>query len=80
MFSYISLKERVLQAHPLCELRVVVDALLTTMHAEFENLYARHGRPSVLEMLLKVMQQQILFSIRRERQLVEAIDYDLLYR
>ena len=81
MFSYISLEERVPQAHPLRKLRAVVDALLATMSREFEAVYARRGRPSVPpEMLLKALLLQILFSIRSERQLVEAINYNLLYR
>ena len=81
MFSYISLEERVPQAHPLRKLRAVVDALLSTMNREFEAVYARRGRPSVPpEMLLKALLLQILFSIRSERQLVEAINYNLLYR
>ena len=81
MFSYISLEERVPQAHPLRKLRELVDALLSSMNAEFEAVYARRGRPSVPpEMLLKALLLQILFSIRSERLLVEAIDYNLLYR
>jgi transposase len=81
MFSYISLEERVPATHPLRKLRGVVDALLATMSNEFEKVYARRGRPSVPpEMLLKALLLQILFSIRSERQLVEAIDYNLLYR
>lgn len=81
MFSYISLEERVPQAHPLRKLRAVVDALLATMNREFEAVYARRGRPSVPpEMLLKALLLQILFSIRSERQLVEAVNYNLLYR
>ena len=81
MFSYISLEERVPPKHPLRQLRAVVDALLATMNNEFEAVYARRGRPSVPpEMLLKALLLQILFSIRSERLLVEAIDYNLLYR
>lgn len=81
MFSYISLEERVPQAHPLRKLRVVVDALLATMNREFEAVYAGRGRPSVPpEMLLKALLLQILFSIRSERRLVEAVNYNLLYR
>ena len=81
MFSYISLEERVPAAHPLRKLRAVVDALLVTMSSEFEAVYARRGRPSVPpEMLLKALLLQILFSVRSERQLVEAVNYNLLYR
>jgi transposase len=68
-------------AHPLRKLRAVVDALLATMSSEFEAVYARRGRPSVPpEMLLKALLLQILFSVRSERQLVEAVNYNLLYR
>ncbi|TQN01250.1 IS4 family transposase [Acidovorax temperans] len=81
MFSYISLEERVPQTHPLRKLRAAVDALLATMNREFDAVYARRGRPSVPpEMLLKALLLQILFSIRSERQLVEAVNYNLLYR
>jgi len=79
--SDISLKERVPASHHLRKLRTVVDALLATMDREFEAVYARRGRPSVPpEMRLKALQLQILFSIRSERQWVEAIDHNLLYR
>ncbi len=81
MFSYISLEEHVPVAHPLSELSAVVDALLATMNKEFEAVYARRGRPSVPpEMRLKALLLQSLFSIRIERRLVEAVNYNLLYR
>jgi transposase len=81
MFSYVSLEERVPAAHPLRKLRALVDALLASMNNELEAVYARRGRPSVPpEMLLKAPLLQILFAIRSERELVEAIDYNLLYR
>lgn len=79
--SYISLEDRVPAKHPLRKLRKVVDALLPTMSAEFEAVYATGGRPSVPpEKLLKALLLQILFSIHSERLLVEAINYNLLYR
>ena len=76
MFSYISLEERVPKQHPLRKLRSMVDALLATMSTDFEAVYSKVGRPSVPpEMLLKALLLQILFSVRSERLLVEAIDY-----
>ena len=81
MFSYISLEERVPQTHPLRKLRAVVDALLATMNREFDAVYARRGRPWVPpQRLLKALLLQILFSIRSERQLVEAVNDNRLYR
>ena len=79
MFSYISLEERVPATHPLRKLRAVVDALLATMNREFDAVYARRGRPSVPPEMLDALLLQILFSIRSERQLVEAVNYNLLY-
>lgn len=77
----ISLEDRVPQRHPLRKLRALVDALLATMSADFDAVYSKVGRPSVPpEMLLKALLLQILFSVRSERLLVEAIDYNLLYR
>lgn len=81
MFSYISFEDRVPAKYPLRKLRGVADALLASMTAEFEAVYSRNGRPSVPpEMLLKALLLQILFSIRSERLLVEAIGDNLLYR
>ena len=79
MFSYISLEERVPATHPLRKLRAAVDALLATMTREFDAVYARRGRPSVPPEMLDALLLQILFSIRSERQLVEAVNYNLLY-
>ena len=80
MFSYISLEERVPQTHPLRKLRAVVDALLATMSREFEAVHDRRGRPRCRRKCCSGLLLQILFSIRSERQLVEAINYNLLYR
>lgn len=72
-------EERVPAKHPLPKLRGMVDALLATMNTDFEALYARRVRHSVPpEMLLKALLMQILSSIRSERQLVDAIDYNLV--
>lgn len=81
MFSYIDLEKRIASNHPLRSLRVLVDAILASMDEDFEKLYSAQGRPSIPpEYLLKAMLLQILFTIRSERQLVESIDYNLLYR
>lgn len=81
LFSYSTLEARVPQKHPLRKLRVVVDAVLASMYAEFDALYARSGRDSIPpERLLRASLIQTLFSIRSERQLVSHIDYNLLFR
>ena len=81
MFSYRSLEERIPAVHPLRKWRVLVDGILQSMNAEFEALYSRRGRPSIApERLLRASLIQTLFSIRSERQLVQHIEYNLLYR
>lgn len=81
LFSYRTLEARIPQKHPLRKLRKVVDLLLATLNDEFDALYARRGRDSIPpERLLRASLLQVLFSIRSERQLVEHIDFNLLYR
>lgn len=81
MFSYIDLEERVPQSHPIRKIRRVVDKALKALGPEFDELYSDVGRASIApEKLLRAQLLQILYSIRSERQLVERIDYDLLFR
>lgn len=81
LFSYRTLEDRIPLNHPLRKLRAVVDILLKTMNAELAALYARTGCESIPpERLLRASLIQVLFSIGSERQLVQQIDYNLLYR
>ena len=81
LFSYVNLEERIPPRHPLRKIKRVVDAALVTLDADFERLYAGEGRPSIApERLLRASLVQILFSIRSERQLMEQLQYNLLFR
>ena len=81
LFSYVNLEERVPTRHPLRRIKAVVDAALTSLDADFDRLYAGDGRPSIApERLLRAALIQILFSIRSERQLMEQLQYNLLFR
>jgi len=81
MFSYRTLEERIPLSHPLRKLRVLVDGILGSMHESFEKRYSRIGRPGIApERLLRASLIQVLFSIRSERQLVQQLEYNLLYR
>lgn len=81
MFSYVDLEERVPARHPLRLIRRIVNDALAGLDAEFEVLYAKEGRPSIPpERLIRASLLQILFSIRSERQLMEQMDYNLLFR
>ncbi len=81
MFSYVSLERRVPQDHPLREVRKLTDDVLRSLSAEFDALYSDQGRPSIApEYVLRGLLLQVFFSVRSERQLVEQIDYNLLFR
>lgn len=81
MFSYISAEQRVPNDHPLRAIRVMVDAALSELQAEFDAMYAQGGRPSIPpEKLLRALLLQLLYTVRSERQLMEQLDYNLLFR
>jgi transposase len=81
LFSYVYLEERVPARHPLRKIKAVVDAAFASLDPDFSALYADEGRPSIApERLLRAALVQILFSIRSERQLMEQLAYNLLFR
>jgi transposase len=81
LFSYVSCEERVPADHPLRAILPIVDAALVALTGDFERLYAAHGRPSIPpEKLLRTLLLQAFYSIRSERQLMEQLDYNLLFR
>jgi transposase len=81
LFSYVDLEERVPAGHPLRKIRRIVNDALASLDAEFDALYTDFGRPSIApERLIRAGLLQILFSIRSERQLMEQMDYNLLFR
>src|SRR5437764_10837291 len=81
LFSYVDLEQRVRQDHPLRAIRSLTDAALESLSADFAALYSGLGRPSIPpEMLLRAMLLQAFYSIRSERQLMERLEFDLLFR
>jgi transposase len=80
-FSYLRLEQRVAADHPLRAIRNLVDAALKELSQDFNKLYARDGRPSIApERLLRALLLQAFYTVRSERQLMEQIDYNLLFR
>jgi transposase len=81
MFSYLSPEQRVREDHPLRAVRTQVDEVLKRLSPLFDEMYSSTGRPSVPpEKLLRALLLQMLYSIRSERQLMEQIDYSILFR
>src|SRR5499427_2686837 len=80
-FSYVDLEDRVRADHPLRPIREIANVALATLSGEFAALYSRMGRPSVPpEKLLRAMLLQAFYSVRSERQLMERIEFDPLFR
>jgi transposase len=80
-FSYVRLETRIPADHPLRAIRELVDAALQELSRSFDRLYAREGRPSIPpERLLRALLLQAFYTVRSERQLMEQLDYNLLFR
>ena len=84
LFSSVKLDDFVPANHPLRPIRTWVNEALATMDERFSAMYEadiKGGRPSIApEKLMRAMLLQVLFSIRSERQLIEQITYNLLFR
>src|SRR6202011_2937817 len=81
LFSYVDLEARVGKSHPLRTIRAIVNEAISALAGEFSALYSPIGRPSIPpEKLLRAMLLQAFYSIRSERQLMERLEFDLLFR
>ena len=82
LFSYVDLEARVRRDHPLRPIREIANAALADLSDDFAALYPpRLGRPSIApERLLRAMLLQAFYGIRSERQLMERMEFDLLFR
>jgi transposase len=81
LFSYLRLEERIAADHPLRAIRTLVNEALAALSGRFDELYSHTGRPSIApEYLLRATLLQAFFTVRSERQLMEQIDYNLLFR
>jgi hypothetical protein len=80
MFSYIQPDRRIPTNHPLREVRELVREVLKELSHTFGKLYSHEGPPSIPpEQLLSALLLQVFYSIRSERQLMEQLDYNLLF-
>jgi transposase len=81
LFSYVDLEARVRKDHPLRTIRQLVNETFVNMERELAALYTGIGRPSIApEKLLRAMLLQAFYSVRSERQLMERLEFDLLFR
>src|SRR5260370_41482960 len=81
MVSYLSPETMVPQNDPLRAIRPLVNAALERLSRQFDQMYAPTGRDSIApEKLLRALLLQALFSVRSERQLMEQITYNMMFR
>jgi len=81
LFSYLSPEALVPKDHPLRAIRRLVNSALEQLSPKFDALYAGGGRPSIaLEKLLRALLLQALYGVRSERQLMEQVTYNMLFR
>ena len=81
MFVAYNVEDRILATHPLRRVKAWADAILQDMRRDFDAAYAKTGRPGIPpEQLLKALLLRALFSIPSERRLMEALEFNLLYR
>jgi len=81
LFSYLSPEALVPKDHPLRAIRRLVNAALVQLSPQFEALYASGGRPSIApERLLRALLLQAFYGVRSERQLMEQVTYNMLFR
>jgi len=81
LFSYVDLEARVRKDHPLRTIREIANAALDGLSKDFDRLYTDFGRPGIApEKLLRAMLLQAFYGVRSERQLMERMEFDLLFR
>lgn len=81
LFSYIDLEDRVPSDHPLRTIREIVNDVLASLASDFEATYSAMGRPSIPpEQLLRALLLQAFYTIRSERQLMEQLEFNMLFR
>jgi transposase len=81
LFSYVDLEVRVRPDHPLRTIREIANAALGDLSRDFDKLHTNFGRPSIApEKLLRAMLLQAFYGVRSERQLMDRLEFDLLFR
>jgi len=84
LFSFSRLEDLIPATHPLRVIRKWVNDALGDMNVLFDQMYAadhKGGRPSIApEKLMRAMLLQVFYSVRSERQLMEQVRYNMLFR
>jgi len=81
LFTVAQLEDFIPSDHPLRKVRTLVNEALDRLNGLFNAIYADTGRESIApEKLIRALLLQVFYSVRSERQLVEQLRYNLLFR
>jgi transposase len=81
LFTMSRLEDFVPSDHPLRAIQALVNEALGRLNGLFNEIYADSGRASIApEKLMRALLLQVFYSVRSERQLVEQLRYNLLFR
>lgn len=81
LFTVAKLDDFIPANHPLRAVRELVNPALQRLNGLFNLIYADSGRESIApEKLLRALLLQVFYSVRSERQLMEQLRYNLLFR
>ena len=81
LFSYVAIDARIPADHPARAMKQLLEPVLADLAPRFATMYAEGGRPSIPpEQLLRALLLQVLYTVRSERQLIEQLEYNLLFR
>ncbi len=81
LFMFSRLDDFVPTDHPLRAIQKLVNESLTRLNGLFNAIYSDTGRASIApEKLMRALLLQVFYSVRSERQLMEQIRYNLLFR
>src|SRR3954469_3450703 len=81
LFSYLRPEAMAPKDRPLRGIGLLVNAALARLSPDFARLYAPPGRVSIApEKLLRALLLQAFYSVRSERQLMEQLTYNMLFR
>lgn len=81
MLSYVRSEDRIPEKHPARAILQMANRALHEMSPMFATMYSLIGRPSIPpEQIMRALLLQILYTIRSERQLMEQMNYNLLFR
>ena len=81
LFTFSRLDDFVPADHPLRAIQELINESLARLNGLFNTIYADTGRASIApEKLMRALLLQVFYSIRSERQLMEQIRYNLLFR